>query len=304
MDVQKPRSSPMSRLGSEDEVFVDVELTSHSEGEAHGSVKDEENDTSETVPAEENISPDLASDRRLSSSSTQQSDLAVGVSAGIPPSIDSHSTAANIAPAIIEDSQPANSSDEILLSQLASVIANEPDETTVEKPQLGAPDTAPQISNSQVLHHTAGAHLGSANIVNSAAPAYQNSPTSAPDSLAADPSTTASNPTPDANTSDEKPPALPSDPPRSQRRPRMTFTIRDDNSFSVQFSTTANRSLGEAMKVYCKRSGRAFETVRFILAGSEVRVNPRSTPQTLGMEDGDEIRAYQESVGGFTTHNA
>ncbi|BFZ64901.1 SUMO protein smt3 [Saitoella coloradoensis] len=66
----------------------------------------------------------------------------------------------------------------------------------------------------------------------------------------------------------------------------------DEVFFKIKRSTP----LKKLMEAYCDRSGKTFNTVRFLVDGERVR--PDQTPEDLEMEDGDQIECMIEQIGG------
>ncbi|PIA17805.1 hypothetical protein COEREDRAFT_80151 [Coemansia reversa NRRL 1564] len=62
------------------------------------------------------------------------------------------------------------------------------------------------------------------------------------------------------------------------------------------FKIKRSTKLAKLMQAYCARTGKSSGTVRFLVDGE--RINGDSTPDTLGLEDGDTIDAMTEQVGG------
>ncbi|KAJ1729516.1 SUMO protein smt3 [Coemansia sp. Benny D160-2] len=71
--------------------------------------------------------------------------------------------------------------------------------------------------------------------------------------------------------------------------------VSADNS-EVMFKIKRSTKLAKLMQAYCARAGKSFDTVRFLVDGE--RINGDSTPDSLGLEDGDAIDAMTEQIGG------
>ena len=54
--------------------------------------------------------------------------------------------------------------------------------------------------------------------------------------------------------------------------------------------------LEKVISAYCQKKAIEPSSVRFVFDGT--RVAPMSTPESLGMDDGDSIDVFQEQVGG------
>ncbi|KAJ2313112.1 hypothetical protein H4R23_004542 [Coemansia sp. Cherry 401B] len=74
------------------------------------------------------------------------------------------------------------------------------------------------------------------------------------------------------------------------------INIRD--SSEIMFKIKRSTKLAKLMQAYCSRTGKSSGTVRFLVDGE--RITGESTPETLGLEDGDTIDAMTEQVGGGT----
>ncbi|KAJ2383259.1 hypothetical protein H4S02_005384 [Coemansia sp. RSA 2611] len=66
----------------------------------------------------------------------------------------------------------------------------------------------------------------------------------------------------------------------------------------IMFKIKRSTKLAKLMQAYCSRTGKSSGTVRFLVDGE--RITGESTPETLGLEDGDTIDAMTEQVGGGT----
>ncbi|KAJ1668911.1 SUMO protein smt3 [Coemansia sp. RSA 1813] len=71
--------------------------------------------------------------------------------------------------------------------------------------------------------------------------------------------------------------------------------VSADNS-EVMFKIKRSTKLAKLMQAYCVRAGKSADTVRFLVDGE--RINGESTPDSLGLEDGDAIDAMTEQIGG------
>ncbi|KAH8883983.1 ubiquitin-like protein [Thozetella sp. PMI_491] len=70
-----------------------------------------------------------------------------------------------------------------------------------------------------------------------------------------------------------------------------------DNNNEVFFKIKRNTKLEKLMTAFCERQGKTLQSVRFLFEGQ--RVQPSDTPDTLEMQDGDQLEVHQEQVGGF-----
>merc|ERR1712000_344895 len=62
------------------------------------------------------------------------------------------------------------------------------------------------------------------------------------------------------------------------------------------FKIKRSTKLEKLMNAFCERQGKSSNSVRFLFEGS--RVQPSDTPDTLEMQDGDQLDVHQEQVGG------
>lgn len=69
-----------------------------------------------------------------------------------------------------------------------------------------------------------------------------------------------------------------------------------DGSAEIFFKIKRSTPMRKLMDAFCKRQGKNFESMRFLIDGT--RVNVTDTPDTLDLEDGDTIEAHREQVGG------
>jgi small ubiquitin-related modifier len=64
----------------------------------------------------------------------------------------------------------------------------------------------------------------------------------------------------------------------------------------TEFKIKRTTKMGKVFKAYAKVKGKSLEHLKFLLDGE--RVMPDQTPKMLEMEDGDQIDAFIEQVGG------
>lgn len=62
--------------------------------------------------------------------------------------------------------------------------------------------------------------------------------------------------------------------------------------FKIKYTTP----MSKVIKAYCVRENKAVDALRFTLHG--LRIQPKDTPASLGMDDGDEIQVFVEQQGG------
>ncbi|OLL23402.1 Ubiquitin-like protein pmt3/smt3 [Neolecta irregularis DAH-3] len=81
---------------------------------------------------------------------------------------------------------------------------------------------------------------------------------------------------------------------KANPQPQTHINIKD--SQEVFFKIRRETPLKKLMDAYHERTGRTTGTVRFLVDGE--RVKPDDTPNSLDMEDGDQIEVMIEQVGG------
>lgn len=73
-------------------------------------------------------------------------------------------------------------------------------------------------------------------------------------------------------------------------------TLLPQNGEETQFKIKKTTKMGKVFKAYAERKGISQSTLRFLLDGE--RVNDDQTAKMLELEDGDQIDAVLEQVGG------
>jgi small ubiquitin-related modifier len=77
----------------------------------------------------------------------------------------------------------------------------------------------------------------------------------------------------------------------------ITLRVKAQDSEEVHFKIKSNTPLKKLMEKYSQRIGKSdLSELNFLYDG--VRVNAGSTPQVLGMRNGDELEAVVIQVGG------
>ncbi|EPY51653.1 SUMO protein [Schizosaccharomyces cryophilus OY26] len=71
--------------------------------------------------------------------------------------------------------------------------------------------------------------------------------------------------------------------------------VGQDNN-EVFFKIKKTTEFSKLMKIYCARQGKTLNSLRFLVDGERIR--PDQTPAELDMEDGDQIEAVLEQLGG------
>ncbi|KAG2494930.1 hypothetical protein HYH03_006865 [Edaphochlamys debaryana] len=76
----------------------------------------------------------------------------------------------------------------------------------------------------------------------------------------------------------------------------ISLVVKDQTGNEVHFKVKMKTRLEKVFNAYCNKKGVDTNSVRFLFDGT--RVNGSSTPEELGMEDGDCIDCVIEQVGG------
>ncbi|KAM0323958.1 hypothetical protein ACHAQA_008540 [Verticillium albo-atrum] len=280
MDDQKTKSPDKSGSGSNSgaDVFVDLQSTKPSEEMASADVKHEGDGAGNVVLSGESADSALAS--------TQKLNTTLNVAA-IPDSDDAFAVG-HVQP-FTQQHQTGTDAEDNLVYTTSAFNTTGPVEVPFETNSSNVLSAALSNANDQPTAPTSESHLGPAGNNNVVSPSSHNCQGSDSSNSSVTNSNRPATPVPAARNANQnaRPPTLQPAENNNGSPVSMSFSIKDDNGYEIQFSTHSQRKLRSALNVYCQRSGRAIETVRFILVGSE-----------LGMEDGDEIRAYQESIGG------
>mmetsp|Transcript_21453 Transcript_21453/g.46788 ORF Transcript_21453/g.46788 Transcript_21453/m.46788 type:complete len:100 (-) Transcript_21453:254-553(-) len=77
---------------------------------------------------------------------------------------------------------------------------------------------------------------------------------------------------------------------------QLTIRIKDGNGEETQFKIKKATKMGKVFKAYAERKGISQSSLRFLLDGD--RVQDDQTAKMLELEDGDQIDAVLEQVGG------
>mmetsp|Transcript_4419 Transcript_4419/g.9346 ORF Transcript_4419/g.9346 Transcript_4419/m.9346 type:complete len:101 (-) Transcript_4419:44-346(-) len=77
---------------------------------------------------------------------------------------------------------------------------------------------------------------------------------------------------------------------------QLTIRVRDQTGEETHFKIKKKTKMGKVFAAYAQRKGIQQNAVRFLLDGD--RIADDSTPETLDMEDGDQIDCFLEQVGG------
>ncbi|KAJ2845795.1 SUMO protein smt3 [Coemansia brasiliensis] len=76
----------------------------------------------------------------------------------------------------------------------------------------------------------------------------------------------------------------------------INIKVASSDNSEIMFKIKRSTKLAKLMQAYCSRTGKSTGTVRFLVDGE--RITGESTPESLGLEDGDTIDAMTEQVGG------
>lgn len=79
-------------------------------------------------------------------------------------------------------------------------------------------------------------------------------------------------------------------------RPCSPLSLPSQNGEETQFKIKKTTKMGKVFKAYAERKGISQSTLRFLLDGE--RVADDQTAKMLELEDGDQIDAVLEQVGG------
>ena len=82
----------------------------------------------------------------------------------------------------------------------------------------------------------------------------------------------------------------------------INIRVKDQNGGSLCFKLKKSIKLKKLMDTYCNRNGYPSSSVRFLYEGETIKET--DTPETLRMNDNDEIDAMiEQHGGGFWTKN-
>ncbi|PNW72395.1 hypothetical protein CHLRE_16g675637v5 [Chlamydomonas reinhardtii] len=76
----------------------------------------------------------------------------------------------------------------------------------------------------------------------------------------------------------------------------INLVVKDQTGNEVHFKVKMKTRLEKVFNAYCNKKGVDTASVRFLFDGN--RAKPDSTPEALGMEDGDVLDCVIEQVGG------
>ncbi|EFJ46058.1 hypothetical protein VOLCADRAFT_105703 [Volvox carteri f. nagariensis] len=76
----------------------------------------------------------------------------------------------------------------------------------------------------------------------------------------------------------------------------INLVVKDQTGNEVHFKVKMKTKLDKVFTAYCNKKGQDPSTVRFLYDGT--RVHGHSTPDELGMEDGDVLDCVIEQLGG------
>lgn len=76
----------------------------------------------------------------------------------------------------------------------------------------------------------------------------------------------------------------------------INLIVKDQGGTEVHFKVKTHTKLEKVINAYCQKKSVEPNAVRFLFDG--IRINPNSSPEDLGMEDGDTIDCVVEQIGG------
>ncbi|KAJ2778420.1 SUMO protein smt3 [Coemansia javaensis] len=76
----------------------------------------------------------------------------------------------------------------------------------------------------------------------------------------------------------------------------ISIKVASSDNSEIMFKIKRTTKLAKLMQAYCTRTGKSPDSVRFLADGE--RISGDSTPDTLGLEDGDTIDVMTEQIGG------
>jgi small ubiquitin-related modifier len=77
----------------------------------------------------------------------------------------------------------------------------------------------------------------------------------------------------------------------------LNINVKSQEGNVICFKLKKTTLLKKMIESYCSKNGLHPKSVRFIFEGE--RIKDSDTPESLGMDDGDEIDAMVEQHGGF-----
>uniref|UniRef100_A0A061SCP4 Small ubiquitin-related modifier n=1 Tax=Tetraselmis sp. GSL018 TaxID=582737 RepID=A0A061SCP4_9CHLO len=77
---------------------------------------------------------------------------------------------------------------------------------------------------------------------------------------------------------------------------QLNLTVKSQDGDQVQFKVKSTTKFEKIFAAYCNKKSVDRHAIRFLFDGA--RLDSESSPQEIGMEDGDIIDAMQEQVGG------
>ncbi|KAI9205777.1 ubiquitin-related domain-containing protein [Polychytrium aggregatum] len=77
---------------------------------------------------------------------------------------------------------------------------------------------------------------------------------------------------------------------------QITLKVVDADGAEIAFKIKKNTLLKKLMDTYTSKTGKAPNSIRFSYDGT--RISPEDTPESLEMEDGDQIQVQPEQTGG------
>ena len=81
---------------------------------------------------------------------------------------------------------------------------------------------------------------------------------------------------------------------------QLNIKVKAQDGTEIFFKIKKSTQLKKLMEAYCQRQGLSNNQCRFIFDGE--RIKDDDTPETLEMDNGDEIDVMVEQTGGSTSH--
>ncbi|CAO1635853.1 unnamed protein product [Sympodiomycopsis kandeliae] len=81
-----------------------------------------------------------------------------------------------------------------------------------------------------------------------------------------------------------------------QEPEQLNIKVKDSDGNEVYFKVKKHTKLSKLQRAYAERMGKPASSIRFLFDGA--RINDEDTAESLSIEDGDEIDAMVEQLGG------
>ena len=77
----------------------------------------------------------------------------------------------------------------------------------------------------------------------------------------------------------------------------ITIRVKDQGGEETFFKVKSTTKMSKVFSAYAQRKGVQQSSLRFLLDGE--RINPQDTPESLDLEDQDQVDCLLEQFGGF-----